>query len=89
MTEKRTLNWKRRKKHKQKLSKKWPHYSIPTHNFWSNSKLKDWHRSRLSKSSLLPQLALLSSDPSPSLDKVQCRRFLKVFNNLTHLSRCQ
>lgn len=89
MTEKRTLNWKRRRKHKRKLNKKWPLYSILTHSFWSNLKLKDLHRNRLSKFSLLLHLALLSSDPSPFQDKVQCLRFLKVFNSLIHLSRCQ
>lgn len=89
MTEKKTLNWKRRKKHKQKSNKRWPHYSILTHNFWSNLKLKDLHRNRLSRFSLLLHLAPLSWDPSPFQDKVQCLRFLKVFNSLIHLSSCQ
>lgn len=55
----------------------------------SNLKLKDLHRNRLSKFSLLLHLAPLSSDPSPFQDKVQCLRFLKVFNSPIHLSRCQ
>lgn len=89
MTEKKTLNWKRRRKHKQKLSKRWLHYSILTHSFWSNLKLKDLHRNKSSKFSLLPHLAPLSLDPSLFQDKVQCLRFLKVFNSPIHLSRCQ
>lgn len=54
----------------------------------SNLKLKGLHRNRLIRSSLHPRLVPLCSDLSPFLDKVQYLRFLKVFSNLIHLSRC-